>query len=101
MAEAAEAAEARAEVAEASPRGRRRASIRVRITAAALAVVTIAFGVGAVAMVWTLERTLQASVAEQLSDEQREAVDDLARVMNGNPRERMLREAAASTGAGT
>ncbi|WP_344344521.1 HAMP domain-containing sensor histidine kinase [Agrococcus versicolor] len=41
----------------------------MRITAAALAVVTIAFGVGAVAMVWTLERTLQASVAEQLSDE--------------------------------
>ncbi len=32
-----------------------------------------------------------------LSDEQREAVDDLARVLNGNPREAMLRAAAAST----
>ena len=38
-------------------------------------------------------------VPETLSDEQREVVDDLARVMNGNPRERVLREAAASTGA--
>lgn len=48
---------------------RRRASIRVRITAAALAVVTVAFGVGALAVVWTLERQLQASVADQLADE--------------------------------
>jgi hypothetical protein len=34
-------------------------------------------------------------VPGELSDEQREVVDDLARVMNGNPRERVLREAAA------
>jgi molecular chaperone DnaJ len=36
-------------------------------------------------------------VPAELSTEQREVVDDLARVMNGNPRERVLREAAAST----
>jgi molecular chaperone DnaJ len=36
-------------------------------------------------------------VPEQLSDEQRDAVDDLGRVLNGNPREAVLREAAAST----
>jgi molecular chaperone DnaJ len=35
-------------------------------------------------------------VPESLTDEQREVVDDLARVMNGNPRERILREAAAT-----
>jgi molecular chaperone DnaJ len=34
-------------------------------------------------------------VPGELSEEQREVVDDLARVMNGNPRERVLREAAA------
>ncbi len=34
-------------------------------------------------------------VPETLTDEQREIVDDLARVMNGNPRERILREAAS------
>ena len=39
-------------------------------------------------------------VPEQLSAEQAEVVEDLARVMNGNPRERVLREAAAATGAG-
>lgn len=48
---------------------RRRASIRLRIIAAALAVVAVALGLGAVGLVWTLERMLQASVAEQLSDE--------------------------------
>ncbi len=36
-------------------------------------------------------------VPETLSTEQREVVDDLARVMNGNPRESVLRQAAAST----
>src|SRR4051794_11553364 len=35
---------------------------------------------------------------ESLSREQRDAVDDLARVMNGNPRESVLREAAGSAG---
>ncbi|MGM1030712.1 MAG: sensor histidine kinase [Actinomycetota bacterium] len=53
----------------AGPRARRGASIRLRILAAALAVVTVALGLGAVTLVWTLERMLQASVAEQLSDE--------------------------------
>lgn len=51
------------------PRARRRASIRVRILAAALAVVTVALGLGAVTLVWTLERMLQASAAQQLADE--------------------------------
>lgn len=41
----------------------------MRITATALAVVAVAFGVGAVAMTWTLEQRLRSSVAEQLSDE--------------------------------
>ncbi len=35
---------------------------------------------------------------DKLSDEQRDAVDDLARVLNGNPRESVLRQAAASVG---
>jgi molecular chaperone DnaJ len=35
-------------------------------------------------------------VPDTLTDEQREIVDDLARVMNGNPRERILRDAAAT-----
>jgi molecular chaperone DnaJ len=35
-------------------------------------------------------------VPETLTDEQKEIVDDLARVMNGNPRERILREAASN-----
>ena len=38
-------------------------------------------------------------VPRDLSDEQREAVDALSKVMNGNPREHILREAAGS-GAG-
>jgi molecular chaperone DnaJ len=38
-------------------------------------------------------------VPQELSKEQAELVDDLARVMNGNPRESVLREAAASTGS--
>ena len=50
-------------------RPRRRPSIRLRIVAAAVAVVTVALGVGAATLVWTLERMLQASVAEQLADE--------------------------------
>ena len=33
-------------------------------------------------------------VPGELSDEQRRAVDELSKVMNGNPRERILREAA-------
>jgi molecular chaperone DnaJ len=33
-------------------------------------------------------------VPDTLTDEQKEIVDDLARVMNGNPREKILREAA-------
>ena len=37
-------------------------------------------------------------VPESLSDEQRDVVDELARVMNGNPREAVLRQAAASVG---
>jgi molecular chaperone DnaJ len=37
-------------------------------------------------------------VPAKLSDEQRDAVDDLARVMNGNPREAVLRQAKASVG---
>jgi molecular chaperone DnaJ len=37
-------------------------------------------------------------VPPKLNAEQREAVEDLARVMNGNPRERVLRDAAASVG---
>jgi molecular chaperone DnaJ len=36
-------------------------------------------------------------VPESLNDEQREVVDDLARVLDGNPRESVLRMAAAST----
>ena len=39
-------------------------------------------------------------VPESLSDEQRDAVDDLARVLNGNPRADVLRKAAASVGGG-
>jgi molecular chaperone DnaJ len=35
-------------------------------------------------------------VPEKLNAEQAEVVDDLARVMNGNPREQVLREAKAS-----
>jgi len=38
-------------------------------------------------------------VPPSLTKEQQELVDDLARVMNGNPRESILREAATSTGA--
>ena len=37
-------------------------------------------------------------VPPTLSDEQRDAVDELGRVMNGNPRESVLRQAAASVG---
>ena len=36
-------------------------------------------------------------VPKTLSEEQQAAVDDLGRVLNGNPRERLLREAKAST----
>ncbi|GAA1424164.1 HAMP domain-containing sensor histidine kinase [Agrococcus citreus] len=50
-------------------RSRRGASIRLRILAAALAVVTVALGLGAVTIVWTLDRMLQASAAQQLADE--------------------------------
>lgn len=50
-------------------RARRRASIRLRILSAALAVVTVALGLGAVTIVWTLDRMLQDSVAQQLADE--------------------------------
>ena len=32
-------------------------------------------------------------VPRELSDEQRRVVDELSQVMNGNPRERILREA--------
>jgi molecular chaperone DnaJ len=32
-------------------------------------------------------------VPRELSDEQRRAVDQLSKAMNGNPRERILREA--------
>ena len=39
-------------------------------------------------------------VPESLNDEQRDAVDDLARVLDGNPREGILRQAAASAGTG-
>ncbi|MGC5076219.1 sensor histidine kinase [Agrococcus sp. DT81.2] len=59
-------------MAERAPGGghvRRRASIRLRIMAAALAIVAVALAAGAVTLVWTLERMLQASVAEQLADE--------------------------------
>ena len=38
-------------------------------------------------------------VPATLSAEQRDAVDELARVMNGNPRERVLRDAKASVGS--
>ena len=38
-------------------------------------------------------------VPERLTKEQQELVDDLALIMNGNPRERVLRDAAASAGA--
>ncbi|MGY3127355.1 signal transduction histidine kinase [Agrococcus sp. UYP33] len=55
-----------ADAARAAPRG---ASIRLRITAAALAVVAVALGLGAVGIVWSLDRLLTASVAEQLGDE--------------------------------
>jgi molecular chaperone DnaJ len=37
-------------------------------------------------------------VPASLNDEQRDAVDELGRVMNGNPREAVLRQAAASVG---
>jgi molecular chaperone DnaJ len=37
-------------------------------------------------------------VPAALNDEQRDVVDELARVMNGNPRESVLRQAAASVG---
>jgi molecular chaperone DnaJ len=37
-------------------------------------------------------------VPSSLNDEQRDVVDELARVMNGNPREAVLRQAAASVG---
>ena len=37
-------------------------------------------------------------VPGELSEEQRHAVDELSKVMNGNPRERMLREAARGGG---
>jgi molecular chaperone DnaJ len=37
-------------------------------------------------------------VPRELSDEQRHAVDELSKVMNGNPRERILREAARGGG---
>jgi molecular chaperone DnaJ len=37
-------------------------------------------------------------VPQQLTSEQAEVVDDLARVLNGNPREHVLRDAAASSG---
>jgi molecular chaperone DnaJ len=38
-------------------------------------------------------------VPKELSDEQREAVEALSRTMNGNPRERILREAAPGAGS--
>jgi molecular chaperone DnaJ len=38
-------------------------------------------------------------VPDRLTKEQRELVDDLAVILNGNPRERVLRDAAASAGA--
>jgi molecular chaperone DnaJ len=37
-------------------------------------------------------------VPRDLSDEQREAVEALSKTMNGNPRERLMREARATTG---
>ena len=37
-------------------------------------------------------------VPRDLSDEQREAVEALSKTMNGNPRERLMREAKATTG---
>jgi len=37
-------------------------------------------------------------VPKDLTTEQRQAVDELSKVMNGNPRERVLREAAAEAG---
>jgi molecular chaperone DnaJ len=40
-------------------------------------------------------------VPEDLSPEQRDAVDDLGRVLNGNPRERILRDAADAVGRKT
>ncbi len=40
------------------------------------------------------------AVPETLTDEQRDAVDDLARVLDGDPRVDILRKAAASTGGG-
>ena len=39
------------------------------------------------------------AAAQQRELEQQELVDDLALIMNGNPRERVLRDAAASAGA--
>ncbi|WP_413317935.1 HAMP domain-containing sensor histidine kinase [Agrococcus sp. 1P02AA] len=54
----------------ADERGARRgASIRLRILVAALAVVAAALGLGAVGVVWSLDRLLTASVGEQLTDE--------------------------------
>jgi molecular chaperone DnaJ len=38
-------------------------------------------------------------VPKDLSDEQREAVDALSRTMNGNPRERLMRDAAKAAGS--
>ena len=37
-------------------------------------------------------------VPRELTDEQREAVEALSKTMNGNPRERLMREARATTG---
>jgi molecular chaperone DnaJ len=37
-------------------------------------------------------------VPAKLNSEQAEAVEDLARVLNGNPRERLIREARAAMG---
>ncbi|WP_405216805.1 sensor histidine kinase [Agrococcus sp. Ld7] len=48
---------------------RRGASIRVRILTSAVALVALALGLGAVTLVWTLDRMLQASAAQQLTDE--------------------------------
>ena len=43
-------------------------------------------------------RPFVIDVPPTLTKEQQELVDDLARVLNGNPRERVLRDAAASVG---
>ncbi|WP_072314575.1 sensor histidine kinase [Agrococcus sp. Marseille-P2731] len=50
-------------------RARRGASIRLRILVAALSVVAVALSLGAVAVVWSLDRLLTASVGAQLTDE--------------------------------